>query len=152
MGGKQPFAGAPRPLAALGAEWWCCFPLADTGKRCLGRDLGRVEGPSPDSDRSLQTLVMECRKDLPLPSLRTGPPGACWWSPAGSGVELAVHVFTLTSLFVCSSYPSSRATDGSIAAIASAPLFPNCDALGAGCVSATTGTLPSSYHASLSAS
>ena len=128
------------------------FPLADPGEWCLGRDLGRVEGPSPDSDRPLRTPAIKCREDLALLSLSTGLPGACCWSPAGPGVELAVHVFTLTSLFVCSSYPSSRATDGSIAAIASAPLFPNCDALGAGCVCAVTGTLSSSCHAPLGVS
>ena len=27
MGGKHPFAGTSRSLAALGAEWWCCFRL-----------------------------------------------------------------------------------------------------------------------------
>ena len=95
---------------------------------------------------------MKCREDLALPSLGTGPPGACCWSPAGPGVELAAHVFTLTKLFVCSSYPSSGTAAGFVAAIASAPPFSNCVALGAGCVSAATCTLPSSCHVPLGGS
>ena len=120
--------------------------------RCLGHDLGRVEGPSPDSDRILRAPAMECREDLALPFLGTGPPGACCWSPTGPRVEVAVHVFTLTKLFVISAYPSSGIAAGFVAAIASAPPFLNCAPLGAGCVFAVTGTLPSSCHAPLGAS
>ena len=54
--------------------------LEGSGGRCLGRDLGRAEGPSPDSDRPLRTSILGCRGDAALSSVSIGPPGAFCWS------------------------------------------------------------------------
>lgn len=53
-----------------------------SGGRCLGRDLGRNEGPSPDSDRPLLTPEIECPGTWPY--LLSAP--TCLEPAAGSFV------------------------------------------------------------------
>ena len=63
--------------------------------RCLGRDLGPVEGPSHDSDRPLRTPIMGCRGDPALTSVGTGPLGSCCWSLFVRGGDGVVVLLSL---------------------------------------------------------
>lgn len=80
MRGKQPFAGGPISLRNKGGiRAAVLIPPEGAGERCLGCDLGRVGGISPDSARPHRTPVMERMTTLAvrLTAAASRSPG-CW--------------------------------------------------------------------------